>query len=152
MREIRENGVFPTQQAIDKICEALVSHIQRNSKKENDPECKTRRPKRKQSKRKKKRYAYGRNQEIYKKDPGVLAKYIREGTPSLQNKNLLLAQQIIEFYTALWCERPEIDIPFEYDPSYINERPDDLKGKNQSVRNDMRTAATMNSLRKIQMC
>jgi hypothetical protein len=68
MREI-EKGVFPTQQDIDRIYKALVTHIKGNPKEEQDQQTKTSRPKRKEARRKKKRFTYGRSQELYKKRP-----------------------------------------------------------------------------------
>jgi hypothetical protein len=57
-----------------------------------------------------------------KKDPSTLAKYIREGTPWLEAKiPNINARKIDEFYTRLWGTRPEVSIPFDYDPSHTNE-------------------------------
>jgi hypothetical protein len=120
MSDIVGKGVFPTQQGIDKLYETLITHIQRSQNK-GDPQNRTRRPKKK-AKRKKKRYAYGRYQELYKMDPSTLAKHIREGTPWLEDKKPNINAQIIgEFYTKLWGTKPEINIPFEYVSSPTNE-------------------------------
>jgi hypothetical protein len=121
MREI-EKGVFPTQQEIDEIYKTLVTQIKGSPKEEEDTQNKTRRTKRKGGRRKHKRFAYGQTQELYKKDPSTLAKYIREGTPWLEaGRPNINAQEIEEFYTGLWSTRPEVSIPFQYDPPHTNE-------------------------------
>ena len=46
------------------------------------------------------RYLYGRKQELYKKNPGVLAKYIREGIPWLDDPETNINPADIQaFYT-----------------------------------------------------
>jgi len=64
--------------------------------------------------RKWKRYRYARTQEHFRKNPNLLAKYIREGIPWLENKDSSYSkpEYAKSFYTALWGTTPDITIAF----------------------------------------
>jgi hypothetical protein len=57
---------------------------------------------------------YARTQEHLGKNPNLLAKYIREGNPWLENKDSssFKPEYVKSFYTALWGTTPDINIPF----------------------------------------
>ena len=60
-----------------------------------------------------KRYLYATTQEFYKKDPGTLARYIREGIPWPDDRQAIFPLEVVkEFYTDLWGTEPEVTIPF----------------------------------------
>ena len=67
----------------------------------------------------KKRYLYARTQEIYKKEPGALARYIREGIP--WPESVFPLETITEFYTELWWTTSEVTIPFDRTPTNDDE-------------------------------
>jgi hypothetical protein len=70
-----------------------------------------------QSKRKKKRYIYARTQDLFKKNPSTLARYIREGVPWLEDQDTAVPQEAIQqFYTNLWGTNPDITLPFNPTP------------------------------------
>ena len=81
LREMRDSGVFPSQETIDTAYSILVSNILQRTMTYTKPRGKRGRPEYRRPKRKKKRYLYARTQELYKKDPNVLAKHICEGNP-----------------------------------------------------------------------
>jgi hypothetical protein len=51
-----------------------------------------------------KRYRYARTQDLFQKNPNLLARYIREGTPWLEDEDSSSFKQedIKSFYTSLW--------------------------------------------------
>jgi hypothetical protein len=74
-------------------------------------------------KRRRKRYLYDRSQE-YKKNSGLLPKYIREVIDWLEDPVDTLNPTVIQtFYTALWSESPAIAIPFDQNDHDINKSP-----------------------------
>jgi hypothetical protein len=61
-----------------------------------------------------KRYRYAWTHELFKKNLGVLAKYIRKGTPWMEDhKAKINPENIKTFYTELWGTSPNITVPFE---------------------------------------
>ena len=69
----------------------MVSLILQDSKKDHEQR-RTRGQRHNNTKRNAKRYAYARFQELYKKKPGVLAKYIREGISWLDYRSATLSR------------------------------------------------------------
>jgi hypothetical protein len=81
------------------------------------------------TKRKAKRYAYARYQELYKKKPGVLAKYKREDISWLEDRAAALPPDAIHsFYTNLWGTSPSINIPFDRTMHADHHIPDKITG------------------------
>jgi len=70
-------------------------------------------------KRKRKRFRYARTQDLFRKNPNLLARYIREGTPWLEDEDSSSPkpEDVKSFYTTLWGTLPEIKIPFTVDGS-----------------------------------
>jgi hypothetical protein len=100
---------------IDNIYAQLTTSI-KPSQSETDNPRKRKRPPKKQAgrKRKNRRYIYARTQDLFRKSPGVLARYIREGTPWLreQNSNAPRMEEVKSFYSSLWENSPETCVPF----------------------------------------
>jgi hypothetical protein len=74
----RKQGRIPTAQ-VDHVYLAVKNHVLGSSKqtrKQKPPGDK--RKKNKKSKRARRRYVYGRTQDMFKSNPGQLAKYARE--------------------------------------------------------------------------
>jgi hypothetical protein len=63
-------------------------------------------------KRKRKRYLYGRTQDLFRKSPNLLGRHIHEGTPWLehQGNSSPSPQDVQSFCNSLWGEAPEISI------------------------------------------
>ena len=123
---MHDNRQHPTQDIIDKIYELLVKKFLENSKGSRKPNNKVGRRTHTTTKRKKKRYLYARTQEFYKKDPGSLARYIREGI-TWQEKLRLFYNLILVSRThpTEWNENRTILLPKQgKDPESIgNYRP-----------------------------
>jgi hypothetical protein len=93
-----------------------VVAIIKPSQSKGDITHKRKRGPKKQTGRKKKnrRYVYARTQDMFRKHPGVLARYIREGTSWLkeQNANAPRMEDVKTFYSSLWENSPDTRIPF----------------------------------------
>ena len=65
-------------------------------------------------KRKRKRYRYARKQNLFRKNPILLGRYIREGAPWLdvEDSSSPKSEGAKSFYTALCGKQPNITIPF----------------------------------------
>ena len=127
LREMRDSREFPSQEIIDNAYSKLVSNILQRNMTGTRTRGKRGRPYGRKSKRKKKRYLYARTQELYKKDPSVLAKYIRKGIPWTEDQGATLRQdRIKEFYTNLWGTAPAVYIPFDRASIYGTETPDEV--------------------------
>jgi hypothetical protein len=65
-------------------------------------------------KRRRKRYIYARTQDLFRKNPNLLARYIREGVPWLEDEDLnsLTQDDIKSFYTSLWETTQKASVPF----------------------------------------
>jgi hypothetical protein len=114
LEKVRDDGVLPSQSFVDELFSLMVSHILQGSTIKKASRRKVRGQRPDKSKRKEKRYIYGRTQELYKKNPGVLAKYIREGTLWLDDRKAVIPNETIrEFYSMLWGKCPDIIIPFD---------------------------------------
>jgi hypothetical protein len=114
LEKVRDDGVLPSQSFVDELYSLMVSHILQGSTIKKASRCKVRGQSPDKSKRKQKCYIYGRTQELYKKNPGILAKYIREGTLWLDDRKAVIPNETIcEFYSMLWGKCPDIIIPFD---------------------------------------
>jgi hypothetical protein len=60
------------------------------------------------------RDTYTRQRKNFRKNPNPLARYIREGTPWLEDEGSgsPKPEDVKNFYTALWVTKPSITIPF----------------------------------------
>jgi hypothetical protein len=137
LRQVSMTGELPTQQTVDEVYDRLVTIIQ--------PKKSNRRHARKQqenkttrNKRRKKRYAYGRYQELYKRNPGLLAKHIRDDDERLDvAPNNISPTEIKSFFTSLWGNKPAIAIPFqqpETDLRMSNETTNTITNKEINMR------------------
>jgi hypothetical protein len=62
--------------------------------------------------RKKKRYIYARTQDLFRKNPNLLARYIRQEIWSEDEDSISLKQEDIKSYTSLWGTTQNITVPF----------------------------------------
>jgi hypothetical protein len=106
-----ENGRVPIQH-IDHVYDQITSYIKgENSGPQNQ---KPNNPKRKKgrSKRAYKRYIYARTQDLYKRNPGELARHVREGIDWYESPNEeLKEEEIRQTFEDLWGRAPEIHPP-----------------------------------------
>lgn len=115
LTEISENEGLITQDEIDDIYEEVLTQVgspqARRSNKRKRSKINRTLP---GSKRRKKKYIYARTQDLFRKNPGLLAKYIREGISwhEERDSNSLKMDEIKAFYTSLWGTDPQITIPF----------------------------------------
>jgi len=121
LRQIRKTGELPPPNIIDSTYSELVTFILPRKPKIKKNPTPTKGVRRTNAKRPRKKYLYGRSQELYKKNPGLLAKYIREGIDWLNDPVDTNPTDIQTFYTGLWSESPAIAIPFDQNDHDINE-------------------------------
>ncbi|KAL0103857.1 hypothetical protein PUN28_017894 [Cardiocondyla obscurior] len=81
----------------NKIVELLTKSQKSDSHDDRPPRGKHR------TKRSHKRYLYARTQDLFKKEPGLLARHVRLGTDhTAQNNASIPRGEVIDLYTALW--------------------------------------------------
>jgi hypothetical protein len=110
-----ENEDLITQTRVDDIYAEIIAHIEPKRSTRVKIRTRTRDSKTQAGcKRKRKKYIYARTQELFRKNPNLLAKYIREGTPWLdkQDSRSPKTEEVKSFYNSLWGTQPEITIPF----------------------------------------
>lgn len=61
--------------------------------------------------RSKRRFLYARTQELYKKNPGEVAKYVRNGVDWIEGRLLPQSADVKELYTKLWGVAPCAELP-----------------------------------------
>jgi hypothetical protein len=89
LHNAREHTEILTQELPDDFYSQMVSYIIKYSQGTGNA-CQTKKQKGNLcAKHKKKRYMYAHTQELYKKNPSTLAKYIREGVPWLEDQILM---------------------------------------------------------------
>jgi hypothetical protein len=89
--------------------------------KSSDPKGKRKRGRNNHQKRKRKRYVYARTQELYKHNPSMLAKHIREGKNWLENEaHDVPLEDMRAFYDDLWGYETDMTAPFDPTPPFEN--------------------------------
>jgi len=65
-------------------------------------------------KRKRRRYKYARTLDLFRKNPNLFPRYIREGIPWLEDEysGSPKPEDAQSFYAALWVASPKVSIPF----------------------------------------
>ena len=103
LTDIRDGLTKPTQSRIDDVYEDVLTLIGPSLASHPKQKKKTKGPTRLGGhKRRKKRYLYARTQDLFKKNPNLLAKYIREGVPWLDDLDPSpLREEVKTFYTSL---------------------------------------------------
>jgi hypothetical protein len=115
LTELRDGPYEITQTRLDEVYSLVVKQIgappAKRSTKRRQPKAP---PSRQGRKRKKKRYLFARTQDLFRKSPNLLARYIREGIPWLeeQDANSPGTEEVQTFYNELWGTSTEISIPF----------------------------------------
>ena len=115
LTDIRDGLTKPTQSRIDDVYEDVLTLIGPSLASHPKQKKRTKGPTRHGGhKRRKKRYLYARTQDLFKKNPNLLAKYIREGVPWLDDldPSPLREEEVKTFYTSLWGASEKNHIPF----------------------------------------
>jgi hypothetical protein len=109
LNEIIGNPEITTQDLIDDLYTQVVAQFGATQSKRANKLKRARGPKNQTgSKTKQKRYIYCRMQDLFCKNPNILARYIREGTPWLEDEcsGSTKPEDVKNFYTALWGQTP----------------------------------------------
>jgi hypothetical protein len=109
-----EDGRVPTPH-IDYIYNMLVKHIRATQSGTNEGDLRRKRHKnnKKGHKAKPRRYIYARTQDLFAKNPGLLAKHVRESISYIDQNTSQLPEKDIEIlYRGLWETIPAIKQPF----------------------------------------
>lgn len=102
----RSGAAAVTQDDIDVVYELLMSSLPASDERRG-------RTKRKGSgKRAYRRYLFAKTQDLYNKNPGLLAKYVRNGTDHwVQGEFPLQVEDIRQMYETLWNTKPVVHLP-----------------------------------------
>jgi len=96
----------------------LISLISNGIGEKENSRPKPRRKERRSSKRHKKRYIYARTQDLYRSNPGALARCIRERVSWWDDQgDCIPIEDLGDFYTTLWSVTPNTRIPFDSTPT-----------------------------------
>jgi hypothetical protein len=121
LNEIRASPECCSQDVLDSVYTELVALILDNAHNSRS-EPKRKRSRNKNHPKRKKRYVYARTQELYKHNPSMLAKHIREGTNWLEDgAHEVLFEDIRTFYDDLWGHEADVIIPFQSTPPLENQ-------------------------------
>jgi hypothetical protein len=115
LTDISANNELITQALVDDLYAQFVAEIESTQATRATRTTKARGTKNQAgSKRRRKRYKYARTQDLFRKNPNLLAKYIREGVPWLEDEdsNSPKSEDVKTFYTSLWGATPDISVPF----------------------------------------
>ncbi|KYN27415.1 Zinc finger and BTB domain-containing protein 34, partial [Trachymyrmex cornetzi] len=103
---VNGRGALPTTEQMETADNAVKNLLESKSR-----TAKTSR-KKKRGTKSKKQYRYARAQELYRKNPGLLAKYAREGIDWTEELAVDLRTEDIEnLYNLLWGSKPRINPP-----------------------------------------
>lgn len=104
---VSKRGVLPEKEVMDEV-DKVVSDLL--SPGEEKTKSKPRKKTRKTGNRK--QYIYARTQELYRQNPGLLVKYIRERIDWTERTEVNLGTvEIRDLYNSLWGKKPQIDLP-----------------------------------------
>jgi hypothetical protein len=115
LTEISEKPELITQSLIDDVYALVIAQIGATQTKKDKKDRRAKGPKNRTGrKRKRRRFEYARTQDLFRKNPNLLARYIREGVPWLEDEDqgAPKPEDVKSFYTSLWGTTPEVTIPF----------------------------------------
>ena len=104
-----------TQALKDDVYAPILAEIETLQATRAKKQARTKKPKTQAGrKRKSKRYRYARTQDLFRKNPNLLARYIRKGIPWLEDEETssLKPEDVKSFYSSLWGTTPTITVPF----------------------------------------
>jgi hypothetical protein len=112
--DISANNELITQALIDDVYAQFVAQIESTQATRATRTTKAKGTKNQTgSKRRRRRYKYARTQDLFRKNPKLLAKYIREGVPWLEDdSNYPKPEDEQAFHTSLWGATPDVSVPF----------------------------------------
>ena len=115
LTDIGEGGPLATQTLIDDVYAQVLEQIESTQTTRASKRSRRKGPNTQAgSKRRRKRYRYARTQDLFRKNPNLLARYVREGTPWLESEDSSSPkpEEVKSFYSSLWGAAPNIQIPF----------------------------------------
>jgi hypothetical protein len=111
-----ENGQVPTAH-IDYIYDNIVSHIKAKKSEATGRQSVIRRIRKGRTKRACKKYVYARTQDLYKRNPSKLAKYVRENIEWYDTSDMELREKdVTSVFQDLWGRMPDIRQPYTGEP------------------------------------
>ena len=86
LTDIGDKQLLPTQTRVDNVYAQVLAQIESSQAAQTSKRTRTKGPKT-QTSRKRKRYIYARTQDLFRKNPNLLARYIREGISWLEDED-----------------------------------------------------------------
>lgn len=117
IQDVKNNeGRIPVAH-LDHVYGMVIEHIIKNSKSmTGHKRSKNRLQRRKERKRPYKRYVYAKTQDLFKANPGKLARYVRENITWYEpEQTQLVENDIKDHYNRLWGTKKDIQQPFTAD-------------------------------------
>ena len=103
LKKKRNSMEIPSQDLINELYTHLNSMFMEIPHERTASRPKHREKSRKTSRRQKRRHIYATIQDLYKNNPGALARYIREGVPWLEDQGIRVPKEAIKYsYAELW--------------------------------------------------
>jgi len=115
LTDIGDERLLATQTLIDDVYAQVLAEIESTRTTRATKTTRRKGPKTQVTcKRKRKRYRYASTQDLFRKNPNLLARYIREGVPWLEDEDLSSPkpEDVKSFYSNLWGATRNITIPF----------------------------------------
>jgi len=115
LTDIGDEQLLATQALVDDVYAQVLAQIESAQATRAAKTTNRKGPKAQAScKRKWKRYRYARTQDLFRKNPKLLARYIREGVSWLEGEDSSSPkpEDVKSFYSSLWGASPNITIPF----------------------------------------
>ena len=115
LTDIGDERLLATQTLIDDVYAQVLAEIESTRATRATKTTRRKGPKTQVGhKRKRKRYRYASTQDLFRKNPNLLARYIREGVPWLEDEDSSSPkpEDVKSFYSNLWGATRNITIPF----------------------------------------
>jgi hypothetical protein len=115
LTDIGAAQLIATQALVDDVYAQVLAQIETVQATRAKNQARRKKPKTQAGrKRKKKRYKYARTQDLFRKNPNLLARYIREDVPWLEDEDSSSPkpEDVKSFYSSLWGATPAIHVPF----------------------------------------
>lgn len=105
---VEKGGVLPSREIMEEADKRVSELLSPNDGKPGSKK----KGNRKRKTGNKKQYKYARTQELYRQNPGLLAKYVRERIDWTEGTRTdLETADIRDLYNSLWGKKPQIDLP-----------------------------------------
>jgi hypothetical protein len=114
LTHIGEGGPLSTQTLLNHVYTQVLEQIESTQSTRASKRSRRKCPNTQAGSKRRKRYRYGRTQDLFRKNPNLLARYVREGTPWLESEDSSTPklEDVKSLYSSLWGATPNIKIPF----------------------------------------